>query len=910
MSTVVEFALIGLGTGACYALLALGLVVTYRGSGVVNFATGAQALFAASVYAETYKRMNSWLAALLAVLLSGVVGVVIQLAVMRPLRQSSAIVRVVATLALLGFGEEAALKKYGTLPPQVKGVIPSHPVGIFGTTVDSSRLYFLAIAVVLYLGLYLLYRYSRFGLATTGVAENELATATLGYSPNLIAAANWGIGGLLAGVAGVLLVPVTGLSANALSLAVVPALAASLLGGFKSFPLTFVGALALGIMQSEATWYIHAPGWPDAGPFVIIIAVLVIRGRTLPLRSHIADRLPTIGLGRIRWQGVGMAGLFAVLLSLLSAGWADVVTTTAILALVCLSLVVVTGYAGQLSLAQFAFAGLGALIGSRLGDAAHMTFVLALLIAVIATVPLGILVALPAVRVRGANLAVVTMGLSVVVSEVVLGNVNLEGGAIRGTVLPPPSFLGININASSHPDRYAWVSFLFVFIAVVLVGNLRRSSTGRRLIAVRDNERAAASLGVSVVGSKIYAFALSSALASAAGVLMAFRQTYVSFDQYDVFASINAVLLAVIGGIGSIVGAMFGGVLATGGIAQNFFQQWWSVAGIFPLITALLLIPVVVLNPNGQAAEFEKLGRRILRARRMIGGRFVERRPVGVPYSGTDGIGIAGTHQRVRARRFELRDVTVRFGGVVALDGVSMTVEPGTVVGLIGPNGAGKTTLIDAATGYVSNTGSVSIDGEAVDELSPAQRKAKGLCRSFQSLELFDDLTVLENLCIGGSTRSSWRWLTDLVRPGALELPESAHAAIRDFQLMGVLEKFPGELPYAQRRLVAIARAVAASPSILLLDEPAAGLDDASTEELGRLVRTLAVDWGMGVLLIEHDVSMVFSTCDQVVAIDFGRKIGEGTPDEVRQSRAVTAAYLGEMPESALSNSESQVESA
>jgi sulfate-transporting ATPase len=220
--------------------------------------------------------------------------------------------------------------------------------------------------------------------------------------------------------------------------------------------------------------------------------------------------------------------------------------------------------------------------------------------------------------------------------------------------------------------------------------------------------------------------------------------------------------------------------------------------------------------------------------------------------------------------------------------------RPGTVLGNIGPNGAAKTTLIDTVTGLTRGySGSISLDGEAIDGWSAVRRSRAGIGRSLQSLELFGDLTVRDNLRAAADQRDLRAYVTDLVWPKSAPLSPAAVAAVREFKLENDLDRRPNELSYGRRRLVAIARAMAAEPSILLLDEPGAGLDELERVELGQIVRRLATDFGIAVLLVEHDVNLVMSVCDRILVLDFGKPIAEGTPAEVRHNPAVLTAFLG-----------------
>jgi ABC-type branched-subunit amino acid transport system ATPase component/ABC-type branched-subunit amino acid transport system permease subunit len=892
LEEVIRFALLGFGIGALYALASQGLIVIYRGSGVLNFAIGAIGM--AGVFLQwdlhTQSGWAFWPSLVAGVAFSALIGGLTHLLIMRPLRRSSPLVRVIATLGILITLQAIAVLRYGSTPRFVISELPTDIVHIHDTIViTADRLILLGIASALTLLLWLLYRFTTFGLATTAVAENERAAAAIGWSPDRIALANWVLGSALAGLAAILIAPIVTLQITVMTNLILAAIAAALVAQFRSFPVALLAGLAIGIAQTELNRYVHQPGFGDSVPFIVIVIVLIVTGQALPLRDYFLQRLPSIGSGRISWGGIALGtGVTALLLATLSTQWTDAITVTLCVAFILLSIVVLTGYAGQLSLAQFAIGGFGAWVAGRLVDAQGTPFWLALLIGVIATVPLGVLFAIPAVRTRGINLAVVTLGLGTAMELMLFRNPEYTGG-IQGTHVGDAKLFGWNINSITHPTRYGlFVLALFVLSALV-VANIRRGRSGRRLIAVRTNERAAAALGISVPGAKLYGFGVSAAIAALGGILLVFRLTSVDYKLFTNFTSITDVGLALLGGLGYLAGPVIGATLTAGGVNQQLLTSIFSngVGKYIDLIGGVSILAILLLNQHGIAREQVN---QIRALRTLVARRLPRLRPKPRP-----------THELpdrdvvpVEPRALQVRDMIVSYGGNVAVDSVSLTLTPGLITGLIGPNGAGKTTLIDAVTGFTRMSGTLSLDGSDITGWSATRRARAGLGRSFQSLELFEDSAVLDNLRVASDPRDGGSYIRDLVWPANPPLPAEVVSAIRDFGLEDDLDRNVEDLPYGKRRLLAIARAVATQPSVLLLDEPAAGLGDVETTELGHLVRRLADDWRMAILLVEHDMNFVMSVCDQVVVLDFGRKIAEGAPTEVRGDPVVIAAYLGE----------------
>ena len=965
MTTFWQYAVFGLGASAIYTLLALGLIVIYSGSGVLNFAQAAMATLGAYLYFEMryIHHWGFWPAFLFGVAVITLLGVLIYHLVMRPLRDASALAKTIASLGILILIQGVIALKWHENPRNVNAIFPTTIHQIGNVLIPGDRIYLVAIAVLATALLWVASKYTPMGLAIRASAENQRAAATLGWSPHVLATISWALGAGLAGAAGILIAPVTGINPEEMPFFILPVLAAALVGGFTSFWITLAASFAIGITQSEFIAYVSDTGYTwglkQTLPFLIIIVLLVVRGEGLPVRGQVVEKMSALGTGKVRWGW--LAGVMAAFV----AGqllWFDISLQAALTvsfgwAIVMLSVVVLLGYTGQLSLAQFALAGIASLVAARLVGERGWPVEFAAPLAVAVTIPVGLLFAIPALRTRGINLAVVTLGLAMGVNAMIFTNTKWVGSS-GFTAVPPQHLFGIDIDPITHIATYGIVAFVALVLCSLSVASIRRGVVGRRLIAVRTNERAAAALGISVFGVKLYAFAFGAAIAAIGGVVLTFRTTTVAYSDYTPLASILAVAYAVIGGVGYVLGAPFGSQLVQGGFGTWLLDSfpWWGVLvlGIlFAFLGALLarafvaasraaargnavrsaigavlllclggswivlafkngpgdgwkssvfsnpnpswltviggltVTVLIVIHPDGAVSVNAELFAKISAALRRLTRRPEKQERV-IPLPDV-------VREPVEPGTLEASNITVRFGGVVAVNDVSVTVNAGEIVGLIGPNGAGKTTLIDAITGFVKPAnGSIHMNGQAVDSLPVYKRARGGISRSFQQLELFESSTVRENLMVASDGYSHVPYATDIVRPTNSPLSSTAVAAVKELELGQYLDVRVSDLPYGRRRLVAIARAIAVAPSTLLLDEPAAGLGETETAELATVVRRLAKEWRLGILVIEHDMSFVMSVCDRITVLDFGSQIATGTPAEVRADPAVIAAYLGE----------------
>ncbi|WP_232715245.1 branched-chain amino acid ABC transporter permease/ATP-binding protein [Gordonia metallireducens] len=904
MTDHLAFLILGLGNGAVFAALGLALVMTFKSSGVVNFATGAVALYAAYTYAFLRKGellnpipgfpttidlgsdVGVVVAVLISVISAAILGVILYLLVFRPMRTAPALAKAVAAIGLMLVIQALIALRVGENAPSVGPIFKIDTFKIGTSVVPTDRLLLAVVIVGLAICAGLVLRYTRFGVATEAAAESEKGALVTGLSPDRIAVANWALSSATAGLGGILIAPIVPLNPVAYTMFIVPALAAALVGDFTAISVTVAAGLVIGMLQSEATKLQTTWDWmPDAGvaeavPLILIVGFLLLRGQPLPGRGAVIRQ----DLGRSpRPDHLLVPGVIGVVVAVIalfttSGSLRLAVIATMIYGIIALSQVVVTGYAGQVSLAQLTLAGVGAYTLSRMTEDLNLPFPVAPLLAACAAMVIGVVVGLPALRVRGLPLMVATLALAVFCEAFWFRNPSLNGG-LQGAPVDSPSLFGIDlgIGAGEGYPRLAFgiLCLIVLTVAAYAVAALRRSGLGASMLAVRANERSAAAAGINVGVTKLIAFAIASFLAGLGGALLAYQQTLATAGTYAVFAGIGLFAVTYVAGVTSISGAILAGVIAPGGVMYFAVDKYASFGDYYMLVSGILLVLTVVTNPDGLVGYLHKIpypGRRVApKAEQPVETLTMPVADAPAPPTGSVILSV--------------RDVTVRYGAVTAVHDVDFDVRAGEIVGLIGPNGAGKTTLIDAISGFAPADGTVSLDGASIDGLAPHRRSRAGLGRTFQDIELYGELSVAENLAIAAQRA-----------PG--DTSDNVRKVLQMLEIDHLGDVPAADLSQGQRQLVAVARVLAGQPRVALLDEPAAGLDSTESRWLGDRLRAARAH-GVSMVLVDHDMDLVLSLCDRVIVLDLGAVIADGTPDEIRTSPAVIGAYLG-TPSSAM----------
>ncbi|MDI3388838.1 ATP-binding cassette domain-containing protein [Streptomyces sp. B-S-A8] len=911
-SLTYDLTLAGLGVGSAAALTGIGLIVTYRATGVLNLAHGAVAMVCAYLLRQLAVGWGwpLWLAALvtLGVAAPGV-GLVLERAVFRP-------------LAVLGGGPAQSLvASIGVFVLLVGGAALVWGQGaradapeLLGSGAPWGRL---AAALLLAAAVGAVSRWTRFGRELRAVVDNRPLAVLGGIDADRVAAAGWAFGSFTAGLTGVLLAPYVRLDPYGLPLLVMEVVAVAVAAGMRSLPLAVAVALGLGVAQAQLT-RLHPSGLGEpllravgANLFVValLVAALVLPapgrdrhgqdrdgrdrdGQDRDGRDRVRGPLPETATARVR--APLRAWLVAGVLFLLPLGLAGPDLHTAVqvpaLAVVLLSLVVVTGRGGQISLGQAAYAGLGALFtallaAGRFPGLPALPTLAALGVAVLLVAPLGLLTGWPSVRRRGLALALATFAIGVGVSRFVFDQPYATAG------------LGLDRPAGLHGDRaYYLLELALLGGALLAVAALRRGRTGRALAAMRDHEAGAVAAGVPVPRLKIGAFVAGAALAALGGGMLGLGVRAFDPGAFDPVRGLLWFAAVVVLGADFPLGALLAAALLVGLDAGTRGGVAAAVIGVLAVLVGrfpggpyeALRAAAARWRPRRTAVAPTPLGARVgarLRARaataappRARGGAPVPvpergpvRGPVPVPVRPAPVRPAPVRPARLRAPDEPLsgRGLTVRYGGFTALDGVDVEVAPGRVTAVVGPNGAGKSTLFHCLAGTVRpHAGRVRFAGLDLTDRPAHARARLGVARTFQQLAVFPSLTVAENVAVGAEQ-------------GRVRGSRAVDRALALLGLDGPVRDRPAaRLPTGTLRRVELARALAGDPYALLLDEPAAGLDTAEVAVLARALRALAAE-GVALLVVEHDLDLVAHLADTVHVLAAGRLVASGPPEQV-----------------------------
>lgn len=905
-----EVLAIGAITGLGYALLAAGLVLVYRGSGVINFAHGEIGAFCASLMA---KMVLDWdfpfaVAAIICVALGGVIGGVVELLIVRRLFTRPRLVLLVATL---GVGQLLFLANL--IIPRVQA-FAGYPTAIdrvaeFGTLFlrgEHFAVIAMVPAIVVVLGLFL--TRTPYGIAIRASAENPDAASLAGISPKKVSTWVWVLAGALAAVTVILLNPVRNVPPGLPSEALGPglllrALAAALIGRLVSLPKALAGGVLIGVVEALMFVNFSLTGAADGALLMIVLGALFLQrtsggdGEAAGVTS--IPRSPTVPfrlaahplykrIRRVGWLSMGVL-LLALPYIFRSPDDIFLLSRLVILCISAISISLLVGWSGQLSLGHFAFVGLGSMLTGALMDRG-LGFMTATALAVLGGVLAGVVVGIPALRLRGLMLAVTTLAFATASSSWLFNLPELRGQS--GSVLierPKIFFLDL------APQRtFFYVSVVCLVAVIALVSRLRNTGSGRAILAVRDNEERAASLAVSPVLAKLAAFGLSAGLAAFSGALLGALRVSFAPDAFGPSESLKLVSIAIIGGIGTVPGAILGTLYVIGipTLLGNSLEIVLLTSGA-GLLLLLLYLPGGLLEA-------------VYRLRSLAYDAIAKRLPEPDAAELEVVAAIDKTVPAVASRDAEFVEVPLRATGIdVELGGrqilfdVGIEARAGETVGLIGSNGAGKSTLMGALSGFIPITaGTIEALGRDVTGMPAHTRADTGLGRIFQDARLFSDLTVRESLLISLEGREHSEFV-----PSMLGLPPSRRAERAKRVEADEIISFLGLGRYAEnristlstgsRRIVELGCLLGQQARLLLLDEPTAGVAQREAEAFGPLVTRIRDELGATVIMIEHDIPLISSMSDRLYCMSAGKVIAEGDPVTVRDDPGVIAAYLG-----------------
>ena len=924
---------LGILNGLTIGLLAVGLVLVYKSNRFLNLAHAQIGTVPALLLGKWVldSGWNWWLAFAVAVALGIATALLIERALVRPLLSKT---RSPIRLLLLSLAVSQLLLALTYIPKlgpnashQGEYPQPFHSTVSVGGVVLTGMSVLTAILVpLLVVALAVFMRYSLTGKQVRAAASNPDAARLCGIPIRRVSAVTWGIAGACAAVSAVLTAPDQP-SFNYASFGpylLMLTLGAAALGAFLSLPLALAGGLLLGVVNQLVTAQTSNAADGEVVVFLVILAIVFVRGRAI---AKVFDLGGAVGEGRavvriptalkrtlvVRYHAL-VLGLVATVALVLwpqvpyfhTTGHEFLLSLVLIYALLGIALTMLVGWGGQVSLGHFAIVGLGAYLTARWQPHGLSLPALCVLVGLAGAVVLA-LIGLPALRVSGLTLAVTTLGFAVVASDWLFRQPWVGSRQSFGLVVTSPH-VGRGLGAPSSQLDVYYTALVILALGFAAATLLRRSGPARLMFAVRDNERASAAFGVMPANVKLTLLAVSGFLAGTAGVLWADAWKSVSPSQFGADVSIALIAIPVIGGLGSLGGAVAAAVLIYGGtffIGPHFssvFGDLGNNLGFSLFLAGAVQIAVLIRYPGGIAGAAQSRWQAYLdrRAPHDIAETEEElyeelaHRAEHESYSGPH------TAKTLSGVPLQVRGVTVRYGGIAALNGPDIEVRPGEIVGLIGTNGAGKTTLMNVISGLVSPAqGSVRLFGKEVVSL-PADIRAAGygLARSFQDATLFGSLTVTETVQVPLTAAHKVGVVPAMLgAPWVRVVEQRTRRQARD-----IVERFglgewadvpTSELSTGTRRICDIAAQVAASPQLLLLDEPTAGVAQREAEAFGPMLRRLRDELDCAILIVEHDMPLLMSVCDRVYALEAGSAIAEGTPAEIRTNPRVIASYLG-----------------
>ncbi|WP_312015889.1 ABC transporter permease subunit [Bradyrhizobium sp. JYMT SZCCT0428] len=778
----------------------------------------------------------------------------------------------ISGLGLMAFGAEGF-----RIRPLVNGIY-----SFGGVIVSAQVLLMLVTAALLSLLFFLFFERSMSGRALRATAVNRIGARLVGIRPARTGTIAYFIASLLAGVSAILIGPTTTIYYDSGFMIGLKAFIGAIIGGFTSYPIAALGAVFVGIMESFASF------WSSSYKEVIVFGLLipVLLWQSWKSAGHADEEgeemeMPdAITLSAPLRIGLISAAVIALLVApaLLGSFAITLLNYIGISALVALGLVLLTGIGGMTSFGQAAFVGIAAYATAWATVTLDLSPWVGLLLALAMTGLAALAIGALTLRLGGhfLSLSTIAWGISI---YFLFGNVPGLGQNTGMAGIPPITIGSVSLISSQMIFYLIW---LMVGLAMLASANLLNSREGRAIRSLRGGGILLASLGVNIFRIRLVAFVIAALLAGLAGWLYAHMNRFISPAPFDVKPGIEYLLMAMAGGAGHIAGAVAGSALIT--LLKNWLQDVLPLVtknpAQFEIIAFSVLLVLLLQNARGGLIAF--IAKRLPKGTRPAPAAAEAMPRRALPENGTL---ILNVENAVRT-----------FGGLTAVNKVSFDLKAGEILGLIGPNGAGKSTMFNLLTGALqANAGRISFLGQDITYRPQMEIARMGIARTFQHVKLRPNMSLIDNVALGAYARTATGFLKSALRLDRAEERRTLHEAQRQLQRVGLGDKsyeLAGNLPLGGQRILEVARALAADPVLVVLDEPAAGLRPPEKEALAKVLRQIR-DEGVTILIVEHDMDFVMGLVDRLVVMEFGCKLVEGNPASVRADPKVQEAYLG-----------------